>query len=432
MSITTPEELRPTAPTERIAALDVARGIALFGIFMVNIQMMVQPMKWMFEGGGGNEGLAGQIAHYATRIFFESKSYPLFSMLFGMGMVLMYDRAKAAGREFAPAYLRRVALLLAFGIAHAFFIWYGDILIYYACFALVLMWFAPRLSTRTMLTVALSLMAVAALWGAGLGYGFAQMTPPDRSVAEVTTFTGFWEAMQAGEIQGGPELPAWAAAETDAFGNGPYAHAVGMRAINWFMGTIFWMVLFGVVLHVPAMFFLGGAIMRSGALTASRSQWPRRFLLIGLTVGLPGAVAATVLSEAFGPMSAMGAVATGLTHLTGPAVSIGYIGLAVWLARCGAMAWLARAIASAGRMALTNYLMQSVLVAFIAQHWGLGMYGEITRVPMVGIVFGIYVGQLVFSSLWLKAFTMGPFEYLWRCGTYLKLPRLTRLPARAD
>lgn len=386
------------------------------------------------RGRRGQRGPRGQIAHYGTRIFFESKSYPLFSMLFGMGMVLMYDRAKAAGRAFAPAYLRRTALLLAFGIVHAFFIWYGDILIYYACFALVLMWFAPLLKPRTVVTVALALMVIAALWASGLGMAFAAMGSGSSASQgpDTTTFIGFWEAMQAGEVRGGPELPAWAAAEVDAFGSGPYTHAVGMRAINWLTGTIVWMGVFGVVLHVPAMFLLGGAIMRLGALTDAGSPWPRRFLLIGLAVGLPGAVVATVLSESFGPMSTMASVAIGITHLTGPAVSIGYIGLAVWLARCGALGWLARAIASAGRMALTNYLMQSVLVAFIAQHWGLGMYGEITRVPMVGIVFGIYVGQVVFSSLWLKAFTMGPLEYLWRCGTYFKLPRFSRLQARAD
>ncbi|MGP1272963.1 MAG: DUF418 domain-containing protein [Phycisphaerales bacterium] len=427
MSLETPAVLRPTQAGDRIAALDVARGLALFGIFMVNIQLMTQPLRWLIEGGGAGEGSLGLFFHYLTRVFFESKSYPLFSMLFGMGLVLMYDRSRAAGRAFAPTYLRRLLLLLLFGMAHAWLVWYGDILIYYACFGVVLMWFAP-FRPRTMLIIAAVLAGVSAAWASGLNLLFVSFAggaePPVGP--EVAGFEDFRRAFFAGEIQGGPELPAWGIAETDAMANGPFWNAVQMRLLNWTTGTIFWMLLFAVVLHVPAMFLLGAAIFRSGALTDPGSPWPKRFMLLGLLVGLPGSIGAVVLSEIDGPMSASAAIAAGVVHLFGPLVSIGYLGVAVWLARAGVGRRLVQAVASAGRMALTNYLLQSLLVAALAQHWGLGWFGDVSRAGMVWIVLSIYAAQLVFSTLWLRWFAMGPFEYLWRSWTYLRLPRLRR------
>ncbi len=414
--------LGPTRADDRIAALDIARGMALFGIFMVNIQIMTQPLASMFEGVGTSQGPLAAAVHYATRVLFESKSYPLFSMLFGMGLVLMYDRARAAGRPFVPAYIRRLLLLLLVGFAHAFLFWYGDILIYYACFGLVIMWLAP-LKPRVMLWIAVGLVTIAALWASGLNYLFV-MLGQGQEVASVKAsgFVEFRELLFAGKIQEGPASPAWAAGEIDAIKNGPFANAVGMRMINWASGTIFWMVLYAVVLHVPAMFLLGAAILRSGVVNDPASPWAKRFMLLGLCVGLPGAILSVWMSESQGPMSPRAALASGVTHLFGPFVSLGYLGVAMWLAHSGALRWLVRSVAAAGRMALTNYLLQTLLVAALAQHWGLGWFGEVSRLEMFWIVLAVYGLQLVVSPIWLSKFGMGPMEYLWRCGTYLRLP----------
>lgn len=422
--------LVPTKADQRIQALDVARGLALFGIFMVNIQLMVQPLQWIFNGGGKNEGPLAFAFHYITRVFFESKSYPLFSMLFGMGLVLMYDRAKARGKLFATVYLRRLTILLLFGMAHAFLLWYGDILIYYACFGAVVMWLA-RLKPRTMLIIASALVVVSAIWASGLGYFFAKLGENADKPAQVQVegFEGFRTALFEGKIQDGPANIAWATGETDAIKHGPFINAVTMRAINWTSGTIFWMFIYAVFLHVPAMFLLGGAIMRSGVMDNPDSPWPRRLMLIGLLVGLPGSVLAVYMSEVRGPNSPIAGLSAGVVHLFGPMLSLGYVGLAVWLAKLKLGAWLIAAVASAGRMALTNYICQSLLVAAYAQHWGMATFGEVSRVGMVVIVTSIYAFQLVFSTIWLRYFTMGPLEYLWRAATYLRLPKL-RAPSK--
>lgn len=413
--------LGPTGRDERIQTLDVARGMALFGIFMVNIQIMTQPLASMLEGHGAARGPLADAVHYGTRVLFESKSYPLFSMLFGMGLVLMYDRAKAAGRSFAPAYIRRLLLLLLVGFAHAFLVWYGDILVYYACLGFVVMWLAP-LKPKAMLWIAAAIVVISAIWASGLNYFFVVMGQ-GQEIASVKAsgFVEFRELLFTGKIQEGPTSPAWAAGELDAIAQGPFANAVWMRMINWASGTIFWMVLYAVVLHVPAMFLLGGAILRSGVLRDPHSPWMKRFILLGLCVGLPGAVLSVWMSESQGPMSPRAALSSGVTHLFGPFVSLGYLGLAMWLAHSGAMAWFVRSIAAAGRMALTNYLMQSIVVAALAQHWGLGWFGDVSRVQMFWIVLAVYGFQLIASPIWLSRFGMGPLEYLWRCGTYLRL-----------
>lgn len=422
--------LSPTKAEQRIQALDIARGLALFGIFMVNVQLMVQPLHWMFLGGGKDESTLASVFHYITRIFFESKSYPLFSMLFGMGLVLMYDRAKARGRMFAPVYIRRLALLLLFGMAHAFLLWYGDILIYYACFGVVVMWLA-RLKPRTMLIIATVLVVLSAIWASGLGYLFAKIGEGAEKPAQVQVdgFEGFKAALFEGKIQDGPANLAWATGETDAIKNGPFTNAVFMRFINWSSGTIFWMFIYAVFMHVPAMFLLGGAIMRSGMMSDQKSPWPRRFMLLGLLVGVPGSLLGVYMSEVQGPNSPIAGLSTGVVHLFGPMVSLGYIGLAIWLAKAKLCVWLIAAVAAAGRMALTNYICQSLLVAAYAQHWGMAAFGEVSRVGMVVIVASIYVFQLVFSVIWLRFFTMGPLEFLWRTATYLRLPKL-RAPSK--
>ncbi|GAB5495556.1 MAG: DUF418 domain-containing protein [Phycisphaerales bacterium] len=420
--------LAPTTSSQRIQALDIARGIALFGIFMVNIQLMVQPLSYIMGGGGSSEGPIAAAFHYITRIFFESKSYPLFSMLFGMGLIMMYDRAKSRGKMFAPTYIRRLFLLLLFGISHAFLVWYGDILIYYAVFGFCIMWLAP-IRPKTMLLIGGSLMVLAALWVcllAALGALLNQGAQPPMSGIENATFTDLWQGLKQGKVQAGPLDPAWGDAEVDSIRNGPFMTAVAMRTLSWVSGVFFWVGFGGVFLHVPAMFLIGGAIMRGVVMNDANSPWPKRFILLALLVGLPGAIVSVLMSELSEPNSVVMNLSMAVTHLTGPFVSMGYIGFAVWLARSKAGLWLVGAISSAGRMALTNYLCQSLFIAAFAQHWGLAQFGEVSRVGMIALVVSVYVFQLAFSVFWLNLFTMGPFEYIWRTATYLRFPKLLK------
>lgn len=432
----TPRAFRPTTPAARIEALDVARGFALLGIFFVNVHMMAEPMGAAFAPDLSGVSPLDKLVHVLTATLFQSKSYPLFSMLFGMGMALMYDRAKAAGRSFYPVYLRRIAMLLIMGLAHAFLLWYGDILAIYALTAFVVMWFIP-FRPRVLLAIAGGCLGLSIFLALALGLLGALGGPPPAGDTEPITpdavgVHALLEAFPSGQVDG-PAHPIWMDAESVSFAQGPYADAVLMRAINWFSTLLFWIVAMGGGLHIAAMFLLGAGLIRSGFFSAAYAARVRTLAIISGLVGLP---ASAVIAWAFlhhgaepGPVQALAFPAL---LIFGPAVSLLYLSLATLAAHKAPRNPLVLAIAAAGRMALTNYIAQTVVVAIIMQHWGLGRFGTFAPAALAGIVIAVYAAQLVLSSLWLRVFRMGPLEWCWRGWTYLRVPSLLRPPAAAS
>ncbi len=441
MTILKAQALQSVSSENRIKSLDIARGFALFGILMVNVQLLCQPLAWLFSGGGSNEGLAGRVAYYATRVFFESKSYPLFSLLFGMGLMLMRERAIAAGRSFAKPYLRRLSMLLVMGVLHALLLYYADVLLIYSIIGFLTMWLMGRKS-KLLLGLSVSMLTLALLFSAFSGFmgmryyeskgADAVADEPARTAMvqaadENIGFSAFFEQVKQGEIaERGPMSPEWQSAAKDAFQNGPLSHAILMRCLEWIVEQINWTIGGGAVLQIAGMFFLGAWLMKIDAPGAGAARWMRRLILIGLLIGMPCSVASVVLTAAATKYSALYFSSFSLMVLAGPCVALGYMGLSMWLARRFGEGWFARSIASTGRMALTNYIMQSFLVCVIVQHWGFGMYGEISQAQMLVIAVSIYVFQLVASPLWLSRFTMGPLEWLWRWWTYLRRPRFLK------
>ena len=422
----------------RIKSLDIARGFALLGILMVNVQLLCQPMAWLFAGGGSNEGPVGNAAYYATRVFFESKSYPLFSLLFGMGLMLMRERAIAAGRSFAKPYLRRLSMLLVMGVLHALLLYYADVLMIYSIIGFFTMWLMGR-GSKLLLGLSVSLLTLAVLFSVFSGFmgmryheskgadvfadelaQTAMVQPADDNIG----FVAFFEDVKQGKIaERGPLSPEWQSAAKDAFQNGPLSHAVLMRCLEWVAEQFNWTIGGGAVLQISGMFFLGAWLMKVDALGAGAARWTRRLILIGLLIGMPCSIAAVVLTAAATRFSAGWFFGVSCMAPAGPCVALGYMGLSMWLARRYGQGLFARSIASTGRMALTNYIMQSFLVCVIVQHWGFGLYGEVSQAQMLVIAVSIYVLQLVASPLWLARFTMGPLEWLWRWWTYLRRPR---------
>ncbi len=400
-------------------------------------------MAWLWNGGGSNEGPVGVAAYYATRLFFESKSYPLFSLLFGMGMMLMRQRALAVGRSFVRPYLRRLSMLLVLGVLHALLLYYADVLIIYSVIGFFTMWFMGRRS-KLLLGLAVSLLTLAVLFSAFSGFmgvryyaskgadpladepaQTAMVQPADENIG----FSEFFEQIKQGEFPAqGPMSHEWESAAKDAFQNGPLSHAILMRCLEWIVEQINWTLGAGAVLRISGMFLLGAWLMKVDALGVGAARYMRRLILIGLLIGLPCSFVSVVLTAAATEHSAWWFFGHFLMTPAGPCVALGYMGLSMWLARRFGAGWFARSIASMGRMALTNYIMQSLLVCVIVQHWGFGMYGETSQAQMLVIAVSIYLFQLVASPLWLARFTMGPLEWLWRWWTYLRRPKLLAAP----
>lgn len=427
--------VHPIPAGERINALDVLRGFALLGIFLMNIEFFSRPLQDI--GGAGIDPLmqgADYVADALIYFFVQSKFWTLFSLLFGMGFAVMIERARHHGRPFLPTYLRRTLALLGIGLVHAVLIWSGDILVSYAigAFTLLLLrgirhgWRRWRDKAEPAPMPAGRL----ARWGVGLyafplvlllvGGGIASLVPADAVPPA--------QASQRAEAFA--KLAAQRDGAIEAYSQGSYADAVAQRASDTAMqfGNLpfFLFLLLGV-------FMVGAAVIRSGMLGRPGEFLPqiRRFR----NVALPAGFAVMGLSVALGtapPLDSFGfsfAVQMSSYLAAGLLLSLAYAATLVVALQGAAGPWLQAWLAPAGRMALTNYLTQSLLCTLLFYHYGLGLWGQVGRAAQVGLVLAVYATQLVLSRWWLARFQFGPMEWLWRAITYWTWPGMRKAPA---
>ncbi|MEA5124882.1 DUF418 domain-containing protein [Xanthomonas floridensis] len=412
--MTSRDLLSPIALHERIAVLDVLRGFALLGILLMNIEAFVGPLDLAISGVEPHWQCADRMADALVYIFVQGKFYTLFSLLFGMGFAVMAQRAEQAGRGFYAMYLRRTVGLLVIGLVHALLLWSGDILVTYALLAIVL------LGTR-------GAPAMALPWLAGLVYACAPalvlasglvgaMVQADPASAVE------WKAAMADVAQ---QSVANVQAQRAAFGSGSYLQATAQRWHDLRQA------LSGLSINGPAMlgmFLLGGWFVRSGAIAAPE-RFPRLFRALrygALPLGLGVMLLSYTLAPWMDPsdLSMRVSAAFALALIAGPLMSLGY---AAWVIRFAShLAWLA----PAGRMALSNYLLQSLLCTWIFYGYGLGYFEQLPRVWQLPFAVGLFVLQVVASQAWLHWFRFGPVEWVWRSATYLRVPPMRRGNAR--
>ncbi len=426
---------RAVAPREsgRIEAVDVARGFALLGIFLVNIDYFALPLGAVMEGGKPEGGVLDQAAWWVVSTLCTGKFYPLFAMLFGIGLLLQRRSIESHGGPFVPIYLRRTLLLMAIGLVHGVFIWYGDILFIYSFAALVLL-ACSGLGARWLLGISAALIVVATvLTGAtgALSQALAEMAPAGE-VSEVSADEGAAES--ADQIEGlspfrqwveiapqmseGPADPRWMELESLAYREGGYLDTLAFRAISFFAMLI--SMLFGAGWHVLAMFFLGAGLFRAGLLEPEASGLRRRLLVLGFTVGLPLAIVSSLLKA--GDFGGYGVIFSALVnYAAGPLLALGYLLAWVAVVEAGALRRLTSGLASTGRLALTNYLSQSLVASAVMYYWGLGLFGTVGQFSRDSIAVGVFVLQLLGSAFWMSRFRFGPVEWLWRSATYLQL-----------
>lgn len=429
----TPPPLRPIGSSERSRVMDALRGFAVLGILAMNIPFFAFPESDFFNPRvGGIDGSDGA-AYVFCRLVFDMKMQSLFSMLFGAGVVVLGERAVAAGRSLTPLFLRRVGVLAIFGILHAYLLWYGDILWTYAVCGLFIFPLrklrAPWLLTIGLLAFLLGAVISHAM-GAGMWFFRAEA---DRLEALV----------QAGEsLKKADEelLQAWLktrsvfspseetlAAERAAHLGG-YIDVVKHRApsaLDFQIGPMFWSFS---LWRFAGYMLIGAACMRWGVFTGKLSNRAYALMaLVGYAIGLPLVY--------FGYRDALAHdfdfVRTFLTgwqwnYLGSAFVAFGHVGALTLLFNSPLFSAVTSALAAAGRMALTNYITQSVLCGAIFFGWGLGYWGSLSRTEVFGVVLGIWALQIVWSLLWLSRFRMGPMEWLWRTMTYLKAPAMRR------
>ncbi|WP_223250114.1 DUF418 domain-containing protein [Marilutibacter maris] len=407
----------PLTRQERIATLDVLRGLALLGIALMNVEWFSLPLVARVDGIDPAASGIDLWLDAAIYILVSGKFWVLFSLLFGMGFAVMRARAQAAGRAFAPFYLRRTAGLLAIGLVHACLIWAGDILVSYALAAFVLLaclqWIAP---------------ARLWLWGAGLYYSVVVLL---GLMALTVALAGGGDADPAGQAM----QVALRDREVAAYSAGSYAAATLFR-IRFLLDSLGDMLFF--LPMALGVFLFGAWLVGSGAMSGAgdataHSRLFRGFVRAAAPVGLALTLAGVAIDPApdlASDLDAAALLAMTLQAAGAPLLSLGYLGWVVLAMRRDGR-WL-RMLAPAGRMALSLYLMQSLIGTWVFYGYGLGLWGEVGRGAQVAGVLAVFAAQLVIAYLWMARFRFGPVEWLWRGLSYRALPPLRRPASSPD
>lgn len=398
--------LRPSAPAERIVEVDIVRGFALFGVLLVNMY------------GFGADSIAwnapsDRLAYTTTHFLFDSKSWTLFSMLFGFGFALQLMRATARGLPFLATYLRRLAVLFVFGAAHTL-LYDGDILILYAELGLGLL-FLHRLPTRWLLVLAVGLLLI---------FPFGHLLTPDRDAEIGIAIETVADARITLELQSQTHVYTQGSLAEVAAYNATAILATPFDEFNWADSG----------LAAFAMFLLGYVLGRSGIM----NNIPEKITSIarvrnwGLGIGLTAMTAELALTASSGyavyrPSSAapMVILAGDLLFAFGTvALALGYAAMLVLAAQTPKGRKLLAPLAGVGRMALTVYLTQTLIFTSLFYGYGLDMAYRVGPVTVSIWAVAIFVGQVLACRWWLRRYRFGPAEWLWRCLSYLKWQRL--------
>ena len=402
----------------RIASLDVIRGVAVLGILAANIAAFGLPAPAYFSPAAlGRPGVADLIAWGLTFVVVEGKMRGLFTLLFGASMLLVVERAEASGDNPAKVHYARMAWLFAFGMVHLYLFWWGDILTHYALVGCIAYAFR-HLRVRWLITLATAVLALQTVEFAAIAADLFARHAAAAAPHAPPSAVAAWQALAS--PFGRPTAVEIAREVSSA--RGCYA---GLLAWRWDNNTDPLTFLPAGGLETLGYMLLGMAGLRSGFL---RGDWDaRRYARIAiatLAVTLPLSLllaGADVLS-AFDPRMVFLAALTIATPLHIPMV-IGYAALIIALARRGG-AWTAR-VGAAGRMAFTNYLGTTLICTTLFYGYGLGLFDRIGRAQLYAVVLSVWAAILMASRPWLARFRYGPLEWLWR-----SLSRLAWQPMR--
>lgn len=391
--------------SERLPTLDILRGFALMGILIMNMPGFSSSFFAEADGSHLWTSPVDQLAEQAREALFSGKFNSMFSLLFGIGFTIQYTRMQQRDPARATRlYLRRLAVLFAFGVIHAWVFWPGDVLHTYALLGIVLVLGLRHVSDRGLV----ALIVAGLLYPAASGLLRLRVFTPELMAERVRLAQSFDASNQV------------------AYGQGSFVDMVveNTRVMTHFYGD--WINLWGML----GWWVMLGVTMLIGVL-AGRRRWVqradalmpqiRRLSWWALAVGLGCGIAFTVIFELNrmpgpSPIKVLGSVCYSLSRV---AMMIFYVLVIVRIAASErGRRWLAP-WAAAGRLPLTNYLMQSAICLVLFQHWGLGLWMKVG--PALGLVLALaifFVIQVPWSLWWLKRHERGPLEAFWARVTY--------------
>ncbi|MBU9712686.1 DUF418 domain-containing protein [Evansella tamaricis] len=397
------ERLQPVDRADRIITLDVIRGFALLGIFLVNMGLFTSPEIFMTAGDVTLfDDPLSQIASWFITIFATGKFFTTFSFLFGLGFFLFMDRVAAKGLSVPRVYSRRLLFLFVVGLIHGVIFWSGDILLPYAIAGFFLLLFRKK-TVESIRKWAIGLFSSVLII---LGF----MTYLNDVVENVFdpegTISGYYVELVNTAID-------------------VYQHGSFMEILSFRMAEEVPLIMMNLLFTVPmvlSIFLFGLYVGKKGVLTDIQAflPWIRGIWKKSFVYGfILTALHVILLAEIFVvPAYFHGAVVEVIGLVSGLIISFFYISSITLL--CQQKEWLARlhVLAPVGQMALTNYLLQTFLSILIFNGYGLGFYGNVNPAAGILITVGIFVIQIFLSKLWLSKYRFGPAERVWRSFTY--------------
>ncbi len=388
-------------------SLDVLRGVAVLGMLAVNIQLFAFPSlaRWNPTAYGDLRGVNWWV-WLATSVLADGKFTSIFAMLLGTSIAIMAARADDRAVPAWRAHVLRMAALLVLGLLHAYLLWYGDILVPLALCGTVV-FLARRLSSRWLLVLGGLAFAIGSVLTVALTWSLAQGPPAELEawkdrytprrvniVMEINHYQGGWADQMRYRVPAAREIHTWS-----------------------FVTRLFW--------HLTGPMLIGMALFRLGILSAARSRVFYRalgtfgfgggILLISLGLWRSFATKWDLLDYVL--------VSQELRSWGTLLVALGWVALVMLLCERG---WQLRMVAAVGRMALTNYLLQTLICTTIFYGHGLGLFGQVDRAGQFAIVLAVWAFELLASSAWLGYFALGPMEWVLRWFVYGRRPSLLR------
>jgi uncharacterized protein len=416
-------EARPIDTSERLALLDTLRGFALCGVFVSNVAMWFSGRVFMpraqMEAAMASASALDSAAIYGVQMLVFGKFITIFSFLFGLGFSVQMLRAEARGAAIAPLYMRRLCVMLLLGAVHLLALWYGDILTTYATLGFALLLFRKRTDKTLLVWIALLILVVPMVINGLTRFLPLLMGGSAESVAEAAK-----AAMERSSQMRAQVL--------EAITGGTYLEVVRVNARYYFGEFI--KPLLPVMFTLLGRFLLGFMAGRRRLFhdAPQHLSFFRKLLGWGLlsgvlTSGIFFLMQYLMRQKMLNPQAPWLMFLQPLRQFNELGLAAAYVSGLVLLFQRPAWQRLLLVLAPVGRMALTNYLSQTVISLLVFYGFGLGLIGKVGPAATVGLTLAIFCVQVAFSHWWLARFRFGPAEWVWRSLTYGKAQPM-RLP----
>jgi uncharacterized protein len=395
----------PTPEDDRLASIDIIRGVAVLGILLVNIQLfsMISSVLGNPLSFGDFSG-SNQTVYYFSHLFAEQKFMTIFAVLFGTGFFIMTSRAEENDLNSASLHFRRMSTLALLGLMHLYLLWYGDVLFIYAIAGMVIYFFRHK-SSRFLFLCALLLLAINAVL-----FALPAAIMPSMNEANLQEILMAWKPDQTIiELEITANQSSW-------IGQMGHRHEMAgdMLVNGLFYGCrVLGLMMIGVALFKTDFF---------GRRFTKKSLQLQGLVCFCLgTFIICGRINSNIANEF--PIEV---ILSQENYWGSLLLAYSYMCWILAFTRSQLLTSTKRVLANVGRMALTNYISQTLICGFIFYGWGLGKFGTFDRIEQLYVVVGIWIFQIGLSHTWMERFHFGPLEWILRSITYGSIQSIKR------